>query len=282
MKIGPALEQGRRVMSSQSETPSLDAQVLLADILGRDRAWVLAHPEAVLNEDQSRRYTASLRACREGQALPHVLGWWEFYGRRFRCTPEVLIPRPETELLVDHALETINVKGNNLRILDVGTGSGCVAVTLAAEASNVQVFATDVDQTALRVARDNAKRHDVQERIRLICADLLLGVLGPFNLICANLPYIPTDELAALRVGEREPRLALDGGQDGLGVLRRFIEMLPGKLDGGATVLMEIGDGQGEAVTAWIRARLESVRMKVHHDLAGRQRLLCMRYGGEV
>jgi release factor glutamine methyltransferase len=282
MKIGPALEQGRRALRSQSETPSLDAQVLLADILTRDRAWVLAHPEAVLTEDQRRRYEAGLKACREGQPLAYVLGWWEFYGRRFRIAPQVLIPRPETELMVEQALELIRDRPKSCQVIDIGTGSGCIAVTLAAEVKNLEIAAADVDLSALSVAQVNAEQLGVVERIRFVCADLLRGLKGPFDLICANLPYIPTAELQKLRVGEREPRRALDGGVDGLAVIRRFIDMLPGTMNGGATVLMEIGDGQGRSVAAYVRERFDSAAVQVHHDLAGRERLVRMGRGGEA
>jgi release factor glutamine methyltransferase len=280
MKIGPALDRGRRALRSQSETPGLDAQVLLADILDRNRAWVLAHPEADLTERQRRRYVTALQDCLEGRALAYVLGWWEFYGRRFRVTPQVLIPRPETELMVEQALEIAHGRSNKLlHAIDVGTGSGCVAVTLAAEAENVKLIAADVDRAALSVARVNTERHSVVDRIRFVCTDLMRGFKGPFDLICANLPYIPTAELGRLRVGEREPRRALDGGVDGLAVVRRLIDMLPGKMNRETTVLIEIGDGQGESVTGYLRERFGFVKVQVHRDLAGRERLVQMERG---
>lgn len=279
MKIGPALERGRRALRSKSETPSLDVQVLLADILQRDRAWILAHPEAALSEQQRARYLGALEACQSGEALPHVLGWWEFYGRRFRCPPQVLIPRPETELLVERALDLLRPPLQQRRLLDVGTGSGCVAVTLAAEIPDVMIFAVDIQRSALRVAQQNALKHRVGERVKLVCADLLRGVVGRFDLICANLPYVPTAELRRLPVGRREPWRALNGGDDGLDVLRRLVDMLPGKTTPGGAVLLEIGDAQAKPMVAWIGDRLRPASVEVVRDLAGKERLLHVMFG---
>lgn len=257
----------------------LDVQVLLADILQRERAWILTHPEARLSEEQRDRYLEALQACQKGQALPHVLGWWEFFGRRFLCPPEVLIPRPETELMVERALEVLMSLPASAQVVDVGTGSGCVAVTLAAESPSSLVYAVDIEQAALRVTRQNALAHGVGKRVKPVRADLLRGLVGPFDLICANLPYIPSDELGDLQVVEREPRRALDGGVDGLEVVRRFIAMIPSKVSSSASVFVEIGAEQAQPLMDWIGQSFESVHVDVARDLAGRQRLLCMTFG---
>lgn len=246
----------------------------MSEALGCTRAWVLAHPEARLNEAQTQAFINMVARCRDGEALPHVLGWWEFYGRRFRLTPEVLIPRPETELLIEGALQFLIQHPKRRMAADVGTGCGGVAVTLAAEVPDLWVTATDLSFSALQVAQSNAREHRVASRVRLLQADLLTSVAGSFDLICANLPYIPTKVLHGLAVAPREPRMALDGGADGMVIIRRLLACIPDLLEANGRALFEIGAGQSDTALAATQEVLPTSNVEVRKDLAGQDRLL--------
>ncbi len=275
--IGAVLESAQRRLQHQSASPTLDAQVLLAATLARSRAWLLAHPEIELNDSQARSYAESLEQVLAGTALPHVLGEWEFFGRRFRLSPAVLIPRPETELVVDKALELARAMDTSPSILEVGTGSGCIAVTLALELPAARVIATDVHRGALGIARLNAQAYGATDRIRFVQADLLDGLLGRFDIVCANLPYVRTAELVGL-LG-REPRLALDGGSDGLLLIRRLINDLPRCLRQGGGAVLEIDPRQAEQVIKLAQASLLGSAVEVFPDLAGQDRVVVIRVG---
>ncbi len=266
----------RSALNHHSETPNLDGQLLLSQILSCSRSWLLAHPESDLEEEHGLQFLNLLDRCVQGEALPHVLGWWEFYGRRFRLDGSVLIPRPETELMVDEALEYHREASRSLSAVDVGTGSGCVAITLACEIPDLRVCATDVSLDALRVAQKNVRLHGVDRFVRLICADLVLPLLsfGRFDLVCANLPYIPEGELGELPVAQREPRIALDGGEDGLAVVRRLVDALPSILSPQGRALIEIGAGQAQSVQQYVSHVLPQHRVQVRADYAGRPRLV--------
>ncbi len=268
-----------RRLSAVSETAILDAQVLLAHILDQPRTWVVAHPEAEISPEAQERLNAAVQRLADGEPLPYILGFWEFYARRFEVTPQVLIPRPETELLVEHALRWLRRFPLRRWVADVGTGSGCIAISLAAEIQDLQIVATDISLPALRVARRNAIRHGVHERVHLLQCDLL--PLPPsgfayhrFDLICANLPYIPTPLLRQLRVARYEPLLALNGGPDGLNLIRRLLKLAPAWLAPGGMLLMEIEASQGAALLSLAYDMFQSAQIRLHTDLAGQDRLL--------
>ena len=279
LTIGAAQEQARRALEGVSDTPGREAQLVLADLLDRPRAWILAHPEFILGEADKRSYAVALERLVGGEPLPYVLGWWEFYGRRFRLAPSVLIPRPETELLVEKALERFKLISPPARIVDVGTGSGCLGVTLAAEVPGLYLVATDVLAEPLQVAQRNAREHGVEGRIFFVQADLLAPLAGPFDLVMANLPYVPSSLLRGTPVGRWEPRLALDGGQDGLELTRRLLRLLPGKLSPTGVALLEIGADQGMALQSAAKAALPEADVQVTQDLAGHDRVLEIRCG---
>jgi release factor glutamine methyltransferase len=265
---------GRRVLTSLSETPSLDTQLLLSEVLNRSRAWVLAHADVMLKATQAQAFINLLSRCESGEALPHVIEWWEFYGRRFQLTPDVLIPRPETEMIIEAGLQYLADRPTCRKAADIGTGCGCVAVTLAAEVADLNIIATDLDAKALFVARSNARIFNVVSRVRFLQADLLLPLNTSFDLICANLPYIPTGMLPSLEVAKREPRVALDGGTDGLLTIRRLLIILPRWLEVDGRALLEFGDGQADAVLNAAREIMPTSEIKVRKDLAGKDRML--------
>lgn len=279
LRVAQAQDLGKRELLNRSSTPHLDAQLLVMKAVGQSRAWVLAHPEAELGREQSQQFLADLARLSSGTALPYVLGWWEFYGRRFRLTPDVLIPRPETELLADQALRWLQRFGGT-RALDLGTGSGALAVTLAAERPDLSVTASDIEPAALQVARANARWYRVELQLGFVRADLLSAFCGPFDLICANLPYIPTASLAGLEVARREPARALDGGPDGLLWIRRALPDLPRILSAPGLALFEIQPDQAPDVGAAAQRVFPEAEVRVHRDLAGLERVVALERGG--
>lgn len=268
------LAQAQVKLDPISETPSLDGQLLLMNVLGRPRAWLLAHPELELTDGQSAQFQAELDRYLEGEALPYVLGWWEFYGRQFHISPDVLIPRPETEHLVETALTSLAARQGARRIVEIGTGSGCVVVSLAAEFPERTFVASDISFPALLVAKKNSEYYGLREGINLIQSDLLHGLRGPFDLLLANLPYIASDQLASLQVARREPRAALDGGEGGLEPLARLVNDLPGRLKPGGELMFELDPGQMEEAEALLRSVIQVVHAERVRDLGGRERVL--------
>ncbi len=256
------------------DVSAITAQALLAYVTGRSRTWLLAHSEEPLRGEDAVRYSALLALAAEGQPLAQLIGEREFYGLSFAVTPDVLVPRPETEGLVEEALAWVHMQAlPQPRILDVGAGSGAVAVTLAVHLPNAWVVAVDISAEALALARRNAAWHGVG-RILFVRSDLLAGLSGPFDVIVANLPYISHDELLALDVGRWEPRLALDGGADGLELIRALLWQAPNCLKDGGLLLLEIGCEQGEGVAALCREVFPGAYVCVKPDLAGLDRIV--------
>jgi release factor glutamine methyltransferase len=263
-----------------SDTPALDASVLLAHIVGKPRTWVVAHPEMILTPEQQEQMEASLRRLAGGEAFPYVLGHWEFFGLDFDVTPDVLIPRPETETLVEEAITWLQRHPGRSRVADVGTGSGAIAIAIALHVPSVHILATDISADALRVAKQNAEKHRVSRQIEFVECDLLPARSlhddrrSTLDLLCANLPYIPTDTLHHLAVFGREPSIALDGGPDGLDLYRRLFARAPEWMATGGKLLLEIESTQGAKIQALTKDTFGTARLHLHRDLAGRDRLL--------
>lgn len=279
MPISQTLQQLGRKLATVSETPSLDAQVLLAHVLRLPRASVLAHPEITLTAGQERTLEALVARLEGREPLPYVLGHWEFYGLDFELTPDVLIPRPETELLVERALSWLRAHPGRRLAADIGTGTGCIAIVLAASLPDLQIWATDISPNALKVAQSNAQKQGLSERVHLLQSDLLdfrsaPNRPQPFDMIAANLPYIPTSRLETLEVARREPRSALDGGADGLDLIRRLLQGAPNWLAPGGCCLLEIDASQGDAVCQLAQACFPTAEISVVPDLAGLDRLV--------
>lgn len=274
------MRQARGLLEPVSESPALDARVLLADTLDRSSSWLLAHDDDVVPAEAETAFQNRLRRCAAGEPLPYVLGWWEFYGRRFVVSASVLIPRPETELLVDLALAEIRRRSLPARLVDVGTGSGCVAVSLAAEAPQITVVAADVSRPALEIARTNARVHNVRAQLRLVQASLLEGMAGGWDILCANLPYVPTGRLPTLAVGRHEPKVALDGGSRGTQLTAPVIRALDDLLAPGGLALLEIDQDQEGELMAVAQTSLRGATSELTFDLAGRPRVLQVRRRG--
>lgn len=275
------LEKALPRLQSVSQTPLLDAQVLLAHVLGKPRTWVLAHPEVYLTREQQDHLAETLQRLEQGEPLPYLLGHWEFYGLDLLLTPATLIPRPETETLVEQALLWLQAHPAKRLAVDVGSGSGCIAVTLAVKVPDLHVVASDLSFEAVKVARQNALRHGVANRVHCAQADLLTAFGVRFDLICANPPYIPSDVLRHLPMYGKEPTLALDGGRDGLTHIRQLLQQAAHCLTEDGLLLVEIEASQGEAVYILAEQTFPTSDLRILPDLAGRDRLLHLwRKGG--
>jgi release factor glutamine methyltransferase len=267
------------LLSESSESARTDSQVLLAHAVGRPREWIVAHPEAPLLPEEERAFVALCERRRAGTPIAYILGSGGFYGREFLVDENVLIPRPETEHLVEEAIEFIRERvypRNGVpKVLDVGTGCGAIACTIATE-TNATVDATDVSGRALTVAIDNARRLGVRERCRFHEGDLVDPVRGNrYDVVVANLPYVPSSDLRqAPDPTAFEPRLALDGGPNGLALYRRLLPQIPQLLNEEALVLLEAAPPTIQALRILTQAALPNFTISVGHDYAGLARYI--------
>lgn len=276
----PLLSDITTRLASISDTSALDASVILGHVLNKPRTWVMAHPELTLTDQQQENLDSALARLEGGEPFPYVLGHWEFFGRDFDITPDVLIPRPETELLVEKAISWMRVAPARRTIADVGTGSGIIAVTIAIEIPSSRILATDISPAALQVAQNNARKFDVADRIDFVECDILpphpksLSTEEHFDLLCANLPYIPTETLRSLPVFSREPTLALDGGADGLDIFRKLMGRAPEWMAPNSLILLEIESTLGVQALNLACDMFSRAEIHLHKDLTGRDRLL--------
>jgi release factor glutamine methyltransferase len=240
------------------ESPRLDAELLLGRALGATRIQMIVDARRPLRGEELARFRDLVKRRRAREPVAYILGEREFHGRTFLVDRRVLIPRPDTETLVDVALERTRGRSMSMRALDLCTGSGCVAVTIARERPTSLVFAADVSSDALAVARDNALRLGAYN-VALRCGDLF-GAVDPscrFDLVTANPPYVPAGEIASLQpeIRDHEPRLALAAGDDGLSLVRRIVADAPLHLADGAVVALEIGYGEAREAAEMMRAK---------------------------
>ncbi len=272
------------------DLPELDAQIILAHVMERPRTWLLAHLETPLTPPQIDSAEQAFSRLMAGEPLPYILGHWEFFGLDFDITKDVLIPRPETELLVEKAIAWLQFSPERRTVADIGTGSGAIAVTLAMHVPDARILATDISMPALHVAKHNAEKFHVHHRMDFLQCDLLPAHIDPlsterhFDLICANLPYIPTKTLQNLKVYGREPTVALDGGDDGLDLYRKLLSVAPQWLAPKGLMLLEIEASQGIAAFNLAYDSLPHSSIHLHQDMTGRDRLLEIQFsiGEEV
>lgn len=256
----------------------MEGSLLLAHVLGRDRTFVIAHADETLPPTQLDEFQLLVARRAAGEPLEYITGHQEFFGLDFKVNPDVLIPRPETELIVEAALELL--KDNAAPYFaDIGTGSGCIAVSLLHELPNARALATDISSVALQVARSNAARHGVSERLRLIESDgfAAIDVTESFDLVVSNPPYVSDEEMKALqREVRREPVAALAGGADGFSIIRRLLHDAPAHLTSGGLFIFEIGFGQGERVKDLIDVDVWEL-IEMRRDLQGIPRTVVLR-----
>jgi len=277
--VASVLHQARTILAAAGcDTPDLDAEVLLGHVLQCSRAWLYAHPTHPLDPEQLTTYQALIRRRAAREPVAYLTGHKEFFGLDFLVTPDVLIPRPETESLVELVLERVAQRGHPMLAADVGTGSGAIAVSLAVHLPHIKIIACDISAPSLAVARHNAIRHQVEPRMFCVQADLLPTCAATFDLIVANPPYLRQAELDAAppEVAHWEPRQALDGGDDGLAVIRRLLAMAAPRLHPSGMLAVEIGAGQGSQVLELARRWFPHARIEVRRDYAGLERILAV------
>jgi release factor glutamine methyltransferase len=261
------------------ENPRLEAELLLAHALSIDRMLVIVEPERPLDQGELSRYRDFIRRRRKGEPIAYIRGQKEFYGRVFRVDARVLVPRPDTETLVETALRRSSHAKVGGRYLDLCTGSGCVAISLARERPTCQVFAVDLSEDALAVARQNAVRLGAVGQVAWLGGDLFAALAETpgvrFDLLTANPPYIARDELGTLMTDVRdfEPRMALSGGEDGLELTRRIVAEAPRWLRAGGALAVEIGSDQAERV-ARLFGEAGFAEIAVDRDGAARDRVV--------
>jgi release factor glutamine methyltransferase len=275
-----ALAQAATVLENAGiEGARLDAELLLVHALGITRAQLHAHPQGQLSFTGLATYCQLIERRTRREPVAYIVGHKEFYGLDLFVDSRVLIPRPETELLVEKAIEIgkqrpVDIK--QLLIADVGTGSGAIAVSLAVHLPQALVYATDASPKALEVAACNCRRHRVEDRVHPLQGHLLEPLPEPVDLITANLPYVSEAELAQLppEINQYEPQEALDGGPDGLGHIHRLLAQAKGHLKPSGVVLLEIGATQGSTVVALAKRHFPASRVEIMQDYAGLDRVV--------
>lgn len=253
-------------------SPRMEAELLLAHLLGIDRVKVYLNFDRPMSDTELDTLRELVRRRGNREPLAWVMGVKEFYGRPFTVGPGVLVPRPDTETLVEVMLPHLD--GDPVYVVDVGSGTGCIGLTLALERPGVRLYAVDLAEAALAATRQNVERHGLKDRVAVLRGDLLSAVPAqrPVDWVVSNPPYIPSADLASLQpeVRDHEPRLALDGGADGLDPYRRLIPEAARRARCG--VALEVGAGQAPAVSALIAA--ENLQVSVHRDLGGVERVV--------
>jgi release factor glutamine methyltransferase len=254
-----------------SDSGRLDAEVLLAHALDLRRLDLYLKFDRPLSETELTTYRGLVAKRGKGEPVAYLVGHKEFMGLDFEVTPAVLVPNPDTELLVQRAVAVAREADRAIRVADVGTGSGCIAIAIAHYAPNTEVWATDVSRDALEIAARNIARHKVSNRVHLECGDLMGPLAGEFDLICANLPYVSADPKLPAEV-RAQPATALYAGQDGAALVARLLDEAPARLLPGGRVLAELDPSILSIITA--TAERQFAQRRVHRDLGGHERVL--------
>jgi len=279
-EVQPALATAaNRLAAAGCDTPVLDAQLLLGHVLGRNRTWLMMNPQHRLSLGQTARFDKLIQRRENREPVAYLTGHREFFALDFLVSPHVLVPRPETELLVETAIEWVNRQNRPVTVADVGTGSGCIAIALAHHLPQARLFALDVSASALTVARQNAAKHHLSSRLAFLQTDLLQSLAGRLDLVVSNPPYISRAEFDSGQVSPEvrrfEPQQALlGGGPQGLAVVEQLLIQAVAKLAPRGGILIEIGATQGPAAVRLARKYLPRVAVSVKQDLAGLPRLL--------
>ncbi len=275
MTVAEALRQaGSFLEQAGSPSARLDAEVLLAHLLGVRRVDLYLAPERPLAPEEEAAYRALLERRARGEPVSYLVGRKEFYGLTFLVDRRVLVPRPETELLVERAVACAQELGRpDLLLADIGTGSGCIAVALAVQLPQAHIWATEISPEAIEVARENIRRHGVEARVSLLLGDLCEPLPAAVDVLVSNPPYTVWETLP-VGITAYEPRIALDGGREGLEVMRRLMLQLPRAIRPGGFGLVEFGDGQERAVRELAHEVFPDAPLTVWHDLSGLPRVL--------
>lgn len=285
MTLAEAIYKAAQKFSEHGiSNPRLDAEVLLSHVLKKDRAWLITHISDPLDNGTVKLFESVIARRTRREPLQYITGIQEFWGLEFIVTSDVLIPRPETELLVETALKIMQSTSRQATIIDLCTGSGCVAVSMAKEIGDARIFATDKSDRALAVARENARRHDVSDRIRFLEGDLYgpleeLDLRDQVDIITANPPYIQSGDLPMLQpeVRDYEPKIALIAGPEGVEIQQRIIETAPEFLKKDGALIMEMGMGQAEELKRRVAETGAYSTQEILKDLAGIDRVIAAR-----
>ncbi len=259
---------------STIEAPHQAVLVLLAYVLGKPKTWVIAHSDSCLTPQQKANLEALIQRLIAGEPLAYLTGTRSFYGLSLEVSPAVLIPRPETEMLVDLALNWLQAHPDVTQALDIGTGSAAIAVALAVNCPRLNLLASDISLPALEIAQKNLSKHGLQAQISLLASDLCNAFKGNFQLVTANLPYIPESKLYQVNSLPWEPRLALDGGPDGLKLIRALLAQLPLYLQPPALVLLETEASLGPQIAHLAKKAFPGGKIELLSDLAGLHRVV--------
>jgi len=274
VNLREALVKAREVLiQNKIEEAPLESELLLCHTLHIDRVKLHTEPWRELTAEEETAFWQLVNRRIKGEPTAYITAHREFFGLDFLVTPAVLIPRPETEHLIEKALKLTKNQPVSL-IADIGTGCGAIAVTLATNLPEVGIYATDISEDALKVARMNCQKHGVADRVVLLHGDLLEPLPEPVDLIIANLPYVSKADIPSAGPLGYEPRAALDGGEEGLDQIKKLTEQLSGKLKAGGWLLLEIGQGQAKAVTDLLAKRFPDAHIEVTRDLAGIDRVV--------
>ncbi len=276
MTIKEALQRARSSLATNNiDDARLESELLLRHVLNISQIQLYTAINRKLTPEQEKTYRELIERRLKGEPTAYIIGHREFYGLDFQVDPDVLIPRPESELLVEKALRLAQNRPG-ITIAEIGTGCGAIAISLALNLPRARIYATDISAPALKVARTNCQQHRVTNRVRLLRGDLLEPLPEPVDLIVANLPYVKASQLPAHPTGDFEPRLALNGGTDGLKKIQRLCRQLNDKLRPGGYLLLEIGQGQEKDVTTLLSRLFPSARIEVAPDLGGIDRVVSL------
>jgi release factor glutamine methyltransferase len=267
------LQHARKLLSEHHiQDADWEAEVLLRDTLKIDRVQLYADPEHLMTPRQEAVFWEKMERRISGEPSAYIVGHREFYGLDFAVGSNVLIPRPETELLVDRVIEIVHDLPSPL-IADVGTGCGAIAVSIAINVPTAHIYAIDISSVALEVAKENCLKHNVASAVTLIHGELVKALPEPVDVMVANLPYVKTSDVETVNTNGFEPKLALDGGKDGLGIIRKLCEQAGDMLKPGGTLLLEIGMGQSEAVRMLLQEKFHGGTVSITKDYAKIDRL---------
>ena len=265
-------------LRGKTDSPSIEVAAIASFVLQKPKAWIVAHPETLLDDGQLETLQKACERLLNGEPLAYITGRRSFYGLDFVVNRHVLVPRPETELLIDLAIAWLKENPGRYRVADIGTGSGAIAVTLAQHMPLLKVTAIDTSLDALQIAHANATLHEVEDRVEFIENNLLEGLEGMFDLIVANLPYIPSQVLDNTPDLRHEPRAALDGGSDGLRVIEQLIRSIGKKMAPKGFVILEIQYNQGETIRQIALQCYPQAIISIYSDLAALPRVVTIQF----
>ena len=267
------IDARNRIQEKRSE-PTSTLWALLSFFTNKPQSWLVAHPEFHISYSIARMLNCAIDKLVEGYPLAYIIHRQAFYGLEFFINPSVLIPRPETELMVETAIAWLRANPNRRVAAEIGIGSGCVSISLAHHINDLSIIASDISWSALQVAKKNIANYDLCNQIHLIQCDFLSGVFDKFDLICANLPYISSKELQHMEVSRFEPKIALDGGVDGLRVISNFLVNSPRWLKTDGILLLEIESHQEKSLLSQANSAFAQKSIRVLRDLAKFPRLV--------